>query len=368
MNGITPKLTRRDFLACCTAIAGAGSPALSSAFPAQQTLRQAAAQKGILFGAAFSEWDLRDPAFASLFASECAIAVPENSLKWAAIRPTASTYDFTAPDLLYDFAAKHNIAFRGHTLVWEHALPKWFVTTVNSQNAEQMLLDHIHTVVRHYAGKMHSWDVVNEAVQVEDGRPDGLKMTPWLHYLGPEYIEMAFRAAHEADPSVMLVYNQNLIESEGAFFEKRRRSTLALLAALKKKNVPVHALGVQSHIRPDLSSTGLDYKRFLREVEDLGLSLLVTEMDVRERELPADLETRDRLVAEQYYKYLSFILQFKSVKTILLWGLTDRHTWIAQSLARPDRLPVRPLPFDADFKPTASYNMILRAFGETFRR
>ena len=368
MNRGVARLTRRDFLACCAGIVGAGASSLHPAFAVQETLRQVAAEKGILFGGAFSTWDLADPSFGDLLARECSIAVPENSLKWDAIRPKVTTFNFTVPDLLYDFASKHNIAFRGHTLVWEHALPKWFVTTVTSQNAEAVLRSHISTVVRHYAGKMHSWDVVNEAVQVEDGRSDGLKVTPWLHYIGPEYIEMAFQAAHEADPNVILVYNQNLIESEGAFFEKRRRATLALLTTLKKRDVPVHALGVQSHIRPDANTTSLDHKRFLREVEDLGLSILVTEMDVRDRELPADIDLRDRLVAEQYYKYLSFILQFKSVKTVLIWGLTNRHTWIAQNLPRPDGLPVRPLPFDAELRPTPSWKAIQRAFEETFSR
>ena len=362
MSKIAPKLTRRGFLACCNAIAGAGILGLNPAFAAQETLRQAAAEKGILYGSSISPWDLEDPSIGRLLARECSIAVPENSLKWDAIRPTATTFNFMYPDRLCAFALSHNMAFRGHTLVWEHALPNWFDRTVNSGNAERVLLGHISTVVRHYAGKMHSWDVVNEAVQVQDGRADGLKVTPWLQYIGPEYIEMAFHAAHKADPHVMLVYNQNLIESEGAYFEKRRRATLGLLANLKKKGAPVDALGVQSHIRPDLSATGPDYKQFLREVEDLGLSILVTEMDVRERELPADVELRDRLVAEQYYKYLSFMLQFKSVKTVLTWGLTNRHTWMAQTLPRPDGLPVRPLPFDAELRPTPSWEAIQRAF------
>ena len=104
--------------------------------------------------------------------------------------------------------------FRGAPLVWEQALPKWFVPTVNLDNAKQMLLSHISTVVGHYAGQMHSWDVVNEAIRIEDGRADGLKVTPWLIYLGPEYIDLAFHAAHQADPKAMLVYNEDRLEPE----------------------------------------------------------------------------------------------------------------------------------------------------------
>ena len=110
--------------------------------------------------------------------------------------------------------------------MWEAALPKWFVPTVNLDNAERVLLSHISTVAGHYAGQMHSWDVVNEAIGVEDGRADGLKVTPWLIYLGPEYIDLAFHAAHQADPKAMLVYNENGLESENSAAEQKRRAVL----------------------------------------------------------------------------------------------------------------------------------------------
>jgi endo-1,4-beta-xylanase len=81
-----------------------------------------------------------------------------------------------------NFARTHDLLFRGHTLVWHISLPSWFEDTVNSRNAEQFLVKHIETVVRHYAGQMHSWDVVNEVIATYEGRPDGLQNTPWLKF------------------------------------------------------------------------------------------------------------------------------------------------------------------------------------------
>ncbi len=184
------------------------------------------------------------------------IAVPENALKWAALRPTPATFDFSASDALFQFAHFNKMLFRGHTLVWEQALPSWFQSTVNSVNAKQIILDHISQVVRHYAGKMHSWDVVNEAFRIEDGRPDGLKLTPWLQFIGPEYIEMAFHAAHDADPDAVLVYNENWLEPDDATAEKKRQSVLTMLTNFRKRNVPIHALGTQSHIYAETNTTG----------------------------------------------------------------------------------------------------------------
>ena len=118
---------------------------------------------------------------------------------------------------------------------------------------------------------------------------------------------------------------------------------LSLLTRLVTEGVPVHGLGIQSHFVAGTNVAGPGFKRFLHAVEELGLIILVTEMDVRDYLLPGDIAVRDALVAKQYYDYLSFILQFKSVKAVLTWGLSDRSTWISKHNPRQDGLPVRPL-------------------------
>jgi endo-1,4-beta-xylanase len=309
-----------------------------------------------------------DRALAEIIIQQCGILVPELELKWDMLRPTPGTFDFSGADSLYDFAKLHQILLRGHTLVWYAALPQWFATTANSANAETLLRTHISTVVGRYAGKMQSWDVVNEAVEISDGRPDNLRKSPWLQLLGPDYIEMAFRAAHQADPKVPLVYNENFLEPENEASEQKRRVVLNLLTDLKKKGVPIHALGIQSHLYAETYATGPKFKRFLAAISDLGLDILVTEMDVRDKNLPSDIQIRDRKVADQYYNYLSFLLQFKAVKTVLTWGLSDRYTWLSQGSARPDGLPVRPLPYGADYQPAPAWDAIHRAFEEASPR
>jgi endo-1,4-beta-xylanase len=308
------------------------------------------------------------PKYADLVTEQCGIIAPGNELKWDALRPTPGQFDFTEGDWIEQFARSHGMRFRGHTLVWEAALPKWFIPTVNLDNAKQMLLSHISTVVGHYAGQIHSWDVVNEGIEIGDGRADGLKVTPWLIYLGPEYIDLAFHAAHQADPDAMLVYNENRLEPEYPVYEQRRQAVLALLTRLVKREVPIHGLGIQSHLLAETNVAGPGFKRFLHAIEDLGLSILITEMDVRDYLLPGDITVRDALVAKQYYNYLSFILQFKSVKTVLMWGLSDRSTWLSTYKPRQDGLPVRPLLFDAELQPKPAFAAVWRAFNEAPKR
>ena len=162
----------------------------------------------------------------------------------------------------------------------------------------------------------------------------------------------------------MLVYNEAVIEPETPVAEQKRQAVLALLTRLVKRSVPVHGLGIESHIDTAADVTGPGFKRFLHAVEDLGLSILITELDVDDHALPANISVRDALVARQYYNYLSFILQFKSVKTVLTWGLTDRFTWLSKYSPRKDGQPVRPLLYDADLRPKPAFDAVLRTVNE----
>lgn len=331
------------------------------------SLRDRAAAKGLIYGAAFPHAALSsDSAFAAAFAQECAILVPESVLKWKALRPEPNRFDFAASDLMAEFAHNHGLLFRGHTLVWHRALPQWFEPTVNSRNAEKLLVDHIATVARRYAGKMHSWDVVNEAVHPKDGRSDGLRNSPWLQLLGPDYIDIAFRAAAEADPQALLVYNDYGLDYDTREEEARRTAVLKLLERLKSKGTPIHALGIQAHLlhsdKPFFNPAKLS--SFLREVASLNLRILITEMDVTDKKLAVDVTLRDRLVATAYEDYLSVVLQEPAVIAVLTWGLSDRYTWLSQDRPRADKTPVRPLPLDAQLRRKLAWNAIARAFDQ----
>ena len=374
-------MTRRELLKSAGGLGVAALPGLWSeradrtteqpiAPPALRgSLRHIAAARGLKFGAAIPWEELVGyPAYANLVIQQCGILVPEVELKWNALRPAPEEFDFRGADRLYAFAALHGMLLRGQPLIWEQALPQWFMSAVNAQNAKSVMMRHISTVVAHFAGKTHSWDVVNEAIQLEDGRIDGLKVTPWLRFLGPEYIDTAFHIAHAADPNATLVLNENWLEPENYAAERKRQAMLALLTQLKRNGVPIHALGVQSHVSAEMQTTGPRFKRFLQAIEDLGLAIMITEMDVRDQRLPSNVEERDQLVAKQYQDYLSFMLQFTSLTTIVTWGLTDRYTWLARAHPRADGLAVRPLPYDADLNPKPAWEAIRRAFEKAPQR
>lgn len=336
----------------------------------QVPLKQRAVAKGLFYGAAGNPIVLSDAKLASTFARECGILVPENELKWQALRPAPDRFDFTQADWLLNFARSHKMLFRGHTLVWDQALPDWVKETVNRQNAKQFLVNHIQTVVKHYAGQMHSWDVVNEAISVPySGRSDKFQESPWLEFLGTDYIELAFRAAAAADPQAMLAYNDRWVDYDTSRDNAQRATILKLLEHLKAKNTPIHALGIQAHlIGTETQFNPNKLRTFLRDVASLGLKILITELDVVDTDLPADVATRDRIVASAYDNYLSVVLDEPAVIGVLTWGLSDRYTWLSKFSPRPDKAAVRPLPFDTAMKPKLAWYAMARAFDRTRRR
>jgi len=345
------------------------------AITGEGSLKAHAAARGLLTGCAVNANLFReDEGFRNLLAEQYNIVVPENCLKWNILRPTADTYNFADADSLVTFAEAHGMKVRGHNFVWHEALPGWFAATVNKDNAQKFLVDHIHTVGGRYKGKIHSWDVVNEAIWIPDGRPDGLRSTsPWFEMLGPGYIDLAFRTARETDPAALLTYNDYSIEYDNDEQGKKRAAVLALLRRMKSDNVPLDALGIQSHIHA-VDKAG--FSRGVRELTDgakaLGLQVFITELDVNDDSVTTeDMAERDKIVADVYRSYLNAALAGPEVKAVLTWGASDKNTWLNKGTKfrkqHPDRLQ-RPLPFDPDYAPAPAFFAMRESFDEAKTR
>ncbi|HUO89984.1 MAG TPA: endo-1,4-beta-xylanase [Rhizomicrobium sp.] len=351
-------MTRRAVLST------AAAAALATPSPAEEAvaLRTLAAARGLLFGAANNNYWLRDADFAAAFVRDCAILVPEYELKRDLTEPEQGRYDFTASDQLLAFARRHRLLFRGHPLVWYASNPPWLEAAVAAAVDESIFRDYVGAAVSHYRGRMHSWDVVNEAIEPKDGRPDGLRDTFWLRRFGPAYLDHAFQAAHDADPDALLVYNEFGLEEEGPTYDARRRAVLKLLEGLIARGVPVGALGLQGH----LSAFGhaIDQRKlatFLGEVRGLGLRILVTEHDVDDSGGPVDAGARDAAVADMSRRFLDVALDNPSTAAVLTWGLSDRFLEYDGTRDRLLRGNPRSLPLDADMRPAPMYTAIARA-------
>ena len=374
-------LTRRSFLAGGAAAAAYGAagcahrgglgkpPSQAQVAPAatvRSSLKAEAAAHQLLTGFALDVRRLRgSEAYRRVVEEQSSIAVAENAMKWSSLRPAPNQYFFDDADYLLHFAETNRIKLRGHNLCWHEQLPPWFDRVATAGNARGLLVEHIRTVAGRYAGRIHSWDVVNEAVNPQDGRPDGLRNSPWLRLAGEGYIELAFRTAREADPAALLTYNDYDVEGEDAYQASRRSAVLGLLRRLKQRNVPIDAVGIQSHISAGPQHRyGASLQQFVRECGDMGLEVFVTEMDVDDRELPENVAERDAGVAEAYRSYLNTLLREPNVRAVLTWGVDDAQSWLTARKPRPDGSPQRPLLFDTQMRPKPAFGAFVRCLAE----
>jgi endo-1,4-beta-xylanase len=376
----TPVPSRRRFLAAGLAVLGTGAAASRSS-PSRAaesiTLRKLAAAKGFLYGTTIAAAQITgDRPFADLVRQEAGLVVAENEMKWQVINRGAPGDDDYAPaDTIANFASANKLVLRGHNLLWYHRTPQWYFDLPDRTAQERAVVDHIQQLAGRYRGRIHSWDVVNEPIEPKDGRPDGLRTAVFLETLGPEYLDLAYHTARNADPNARLVVNEYDVELDAPEQEARRVALLHLLEGMRRSGTPVDAVGIQAHLSaaggPPFSAPLL--RRFLADIASLGLTIQITELDVTDENVPADVPVRDHLVADTYRRFLDPALDEPAVKMVVTWGLSDRHSWIVrretyQAKWRTDNAASRPLPFDADLEPKPAFDAVAGAFAHAPQR
>jgi endo-1,4-beta-xylanase len=349
------------------------------------SLQAHAAVKGLVYGASVNPLLLdvegvaeghTEDGYTQLVMAQTGMLVDEFATYWKWMRPSPDTFKFKNLDRLMGFAELTGKKVRGHVLVWHYAMPGWFGKVATKQNARELLVNHIRTVVGRLKGLIDTWDVVNEAIEPMDGRADGLRKSPWLELIGPDYIELAFRTSAEADPNAKLAYNDYGIETDLPRDAKKRDFVLALLERLKASGTPIHAVGVQSHLFAAAGEPGPGLQSFIRETAKMGLEAHISELDVSFMRMKGGAADRDATVARVYKDYLNLVLAEPNVPLVITWGITDAHTWLRSAvLFMPFStrrlwariivgLRERPLPFDDEFAAKPAFWAMRTAFDE----
>lgn len=347
-------LSRRETLA----LAGAALAVPALAAESRVALRDAAARAGLLYGAAISRDALDDPAYGALYVRETQIVTAENDLKFDYLRPDRQTFNFATADRLVAFATANRLQFRANALIWNDNMPAW-VARLSARECEAVMDEHIDRVVGRYAGRVQSWDVVNEPFWPGHGLPGGFRKGPWYAAMGPGYVARAFRRVAQADPATRLVLNEAQTESNDALGLAVRADLLRLVDDLQDAGVPLHAVGIESHLQPTRRFDAGSFAAFLAALAQRGLAIYVSELDVDDHSFPDEIARRDELVADAYARYLATVLAEPAVRVVETWGLSDARSWYQSPevmAALHSTRAARPLPFDANFarKPAAA--------------
>lgn len=284
--------------------------------------------------------------------------VAGNAHKMDSVQPKEGQFDWSRADRIIDFAELTGMRIRWHTLLWHSQVPAWFfqdpkdgTKPVSKALLNQRLKTHIQTVVKRYKGRVESYDVVNEVLSDNGGFRTGAEGSKWYEILGPEYIENAFRWAREADPNAQLVINDYNLESNA----RKRQDMYNLVRDLKKKGVPIDAVGLQMHISINQPSIQ-EIRETINLFASLGVKVVVTELDVSIYDGPNEQKksiTKDVLLKQaQRYKDLFDLFKEaankKRLDTVMVWGLTDDGSWL-NNFPVPGRTNA-PLLFDKQLK------------------
>ena len=210
------------------------------------------------------------------------------------------------------------------------------------------------TIATHFAGKVSSWDVVNEAIL--DG--GGYRNSLFYQKTGADYIEQAFRDARAADPAAELYYNDYNIEQDAA----KLKTVTDMLDGFKARNVPITGVGFQMHIMPDWPSIPTISAAF-KQVVDRGLKVKITELDIPINNpfsaayKGGDIKTTYTLGLglEQKKRYCEVVKAYMDTVPanlrggITVWGVDDPSSWLIGELFKNAHQDW-PLLFDAQYK------------------
>ncbi|WP_245767828.1 endo-1,4-beta-xylanase [Stigmatella erecta] len=294
-------------------------------------------------------FDAAEPAYAQTFLTHFDSLTPEYEMKIAQLQPAQGQFDFAIADQLVAFAEANGKQVRGHTLIWGNSLPAWLTgRTWTRAELIQVLETHIATVVGRYRGRIPEWDVVNEAF-LDDGswRPN-----LWLTTIGTEYIALAFQAAHRADPSAKLFYNDYNIERINA----KSTAVYSLARSLQEQGVPLHGIGMQAHVTPNYYPSQAQLEAVLSRLEQAGLEGQLTELDVSLAKLTDTPDAEKFELQAQIYQGLVAACQARPGCTrITTWGITDKYTYLGSTGV--------PLLFDTQYAPKRAMEVTQRILG-----
>lgn len=305
--------------------------------------------------------------------------VAENCMKGENIHPEVNRYDWSDADKTVEWGLRNGQTVIGHCLVWHSQPPKWMFAdekgdTVSRECLIGRMYSHIMNVVSRYKGKILGWDVVNEAVN-DDGT---MRQSPYYKIIGPEYIELAFRFAHEADPNAELYLNDYSMSKPG-----KRETYCRIIKELKAKGVRIDAIGLQSHHGYNFPDWA-EFEKSIDAFSKLGVKLQFTEVDMNMLPNPDSFSGAEvsqhfnydealnpyrngmtkkgiKLFNERYLEFFRIIERHKAdIRRVTFWGVTDNQSWL-NGWPVPGRYNY-PLLFDRDYKAKPVMYDIMKLF------
>ena len=328
-----------------------------------RSLGAIAAGCGLTFGTSIAEDALQDEALGTLYRQQSRIFTADWAMKLPVLRPAPGVFDTGAADRLLAYAEAARIPLRGHTMAWNMDHVPWIMKL--SAREQATLLDrHVDELAGRYAGRLHSWDVVNEPFWPGSGLPEDYRDGPWWRAFGKGFAVRAFKHTQAADPTARLVLNEAHTEQWTPIGAGIRQRLLRLIDELQHAGVRLDAVGLQGHMQPQWAYDDNGFADFLGQIAARKVDIYITEMDVNDAAFADPVASRDALVAQRYERFVSSAINVPAVKMIITWQLADKASYLWGDALNAKPVPLRkprPLPFDEYLAPKPAFDGIALA-------
>ncbi|MGA5358386.1 non-reducing end alpha-L-arabinofuranosidase family hydrolase [Streptomyces purpurascens] len=338
MNPLKRLGRRRASVLSLLAVAALVAPEAATAAPdavRASTLGAQAAQSGRYFGTAVAAGKLGDGVYTGILDREFNSVTAENEMKWDATERSRGSFTFGPADQIVNRATARGQRVRGHTLVWHSQLPGWVSSITDANTLRSVMNNHITTVANRYKGRIHSWDVVNEAFA--DGGSGQHRPSVFQNLLGNGFIEQAFRTARSADPAAKLCYNDYNIEDWNA---AKTQGVYRMVRDFKSRGVPIDCVGLQAHF--GTGGPPASFQTTLSNFAALGVDVQITELDIAQAP------------ANAYANTVRACMNVARCTGVTVWGIRDSDSW---------RQGENPLLFDRSGNKKPAYQSTLTAMG-----
>lgn len=316
-----------------------------------------------MLGVAVSNETLSNMKAQQLIAKHFTGITCQSAMKSRVIYKEPGRLDFSHAEVAVGFAERHNIAVRGHTLLWHLGMPTWLNNLVVSGLSSRIMEQYIHDVARHFRGRIMAWDVINEPLSDSSDRSNGpLKPTVLKSGLGEDFIARAFSISQEADPASRKYLNDFFFLLPDNRCRNKMYNCLRYAERLLSAGIPLHGIGIQGHLNAGALLPFRERASFFSEIKQLGLEVSITELDVRDLNRRASVQARDQIVASTVDSLLDSLTYAGDCCPVFTWGLSDN----AHARVILDKYKVgvqRPNPFDGHYQPKMLLDALTRRLG-----
>jgi endo-1,4-beta-xylanase len=332
-------------------------------------LYQLAKNRGLLIGNMFDIYRMIDRRYCEIMDRNFnLINVTDFSTIGVPFWSGPDQYNFFYLDRILDFAASRGWKVSGAIAAGDPlSIHQWLRDSHYSRvEYINLLKNNIQTVVGRYKGRVQYWNIANEYVVRKFWQKEGRNASTlndfWYNKIGPDYLEMAFRWVHEADPAAKLFLND---DGNMPPFNKDdlvvNAMMLALVKEFKARNVPMDAIGTQIHTVGPQSNvenykipTTAEYIQTMQDYAKLGVRIYITEMDVDLGNVAGSQAERYDIQAVIYRTVMDACLESKVCDVFNVWGISDGLSNIVSPFYGKEPNG-DPLLFDRNYNPKPAF-------------